>query len=392
MPPSIFYNTQNNPDKEQKSLQSTPIFSIIIPTYNVESYIARCLEFCINQTLREIEILVIDDCGSDSSIHIAQDYADKDSKIRIIKNPKNLGTFGARLTGIKSALGLYTIFLDADDYLAPNACEIIYRQALKSKINTQNTIQSLENLPDIIHFHPTYQSAKNASPIANILHKMRYILPTRFSKKPLQNHQIAQNFFLKSYHFPKFTLWDKCYKTTLIKQILPFMEDFIPLKLTMAEDMLKFFVIVALAQSYVSINKRLYIYCLNSSSITQNLRAKDKKIADLAHIVKALPDLADKLRAYNPLMPQIAQRLCNNLIALMLLESRFEPTLSSLQTTINQFLISLDSSYWVNSKLFSTLKDRPYLHACVLSLNYWNRCLTWIRIIVYLGSFGKVKI
>ncbi|SQC36227.1 putative beta-1,3-galactosyltransferase [Helicobacter fennelliae] len=54
-----------------------PLISIVIPTFNVESYIARCLESCINQTLHDIEILIIDDCGSDDSIAIARDYAKK---------------------------------------------------------------------------------------------------------------------------------------------------------------------------------------------------------------------------------------------------------------------------------------------------------------------------
>lgn len=110
---------------ELESMQKNPTFSIIIPTYNVERYIVCCLESCIHQTFSDIEILVIDDCGNDKSIEIAKTYANRDSRISIIHNPHNLGTFASRLEGIKYAQGYYTLMLDADDYLVPNACKIL---------------------------------------------------------------------------------------------------------------------------------------------------------------------------------------------------------------------------------------------------------------------------
>ncbi|MDY2823814.1 MAG: glycosyltransferase family 2 protein [Helicobacter sp.] len=110
---------------ELESMQKNPTFSIIIPTYNVERYIARCLESCIHQTFGDIEILVIDDCGNDKSIEIAKTHANRDLRISIIHNPHNLGIFASRLEGIKYAQGHYTLMLDADDYLVPNACEIL---------------------------------------------------------------------------------------------------------------------------------------------------------------------------------------------------------------------------------------------------------------------------
>ena len=67
--------------------------SIIIPVYNVEKYISECLDSCINQTLQDIEIIIVDDCGSDKSIDIVKEYAKKDSRIKIIKNNQNKGLF-----------------------------------------------------------------------------------------------------------------------------------------------------------------------------------------------------------------------------------------------------------------------------------------------------------
>ncbi|BEK33830.1 hypothetical protein B11447_12720 [Campylobacter jejuni] len=88
-----------------------PKISIILPTFNVEKYITKALESCINQTFKDIEIIVVDDCGSDKSIDIAKEYAKKDERIKIIHNEENLGTFAARNNGVKAAGGgVYYVF------------------------------------------------------------------------------------------------------------------------------------------------------------------------------------------------------------------------------------------------------------------------------------------
>ena len=99
------------------------LISIILPTYNVEKYIARALNSCINQSFKDIEIIVVDDCGSDNSIAIAKEYALKDERIKIIHNEKNLGLLRARYEGAKASNSQYIMFLDPDDYLELKACE-----------------------------------------------------------------------------------------------------------------------------------------------------------------------------------------------------------------------------------------------------------------------------
>ena len=170
-------------------MSHTPAFSIIIPTYNAQSSIARALESCIKQSFNEIEILVIDDCGSDDSVRIAQAYALRDCRISIHHNPRNLGLFQTRLAGERVAKGAYILCLDADDYLTPTACERAYEAAQKS-VSDATTLQSL---PDIVHFKARYQGSKNASLLENLKHKARYILPTQWSAKPLRDSEIAHN-------------------------------------------------------------------------------------------------------------------------------------------------------------------------------------------------------
>lgn len=100
-----------------------PEISIILPSYNVEKYISKALESCINQSFKDIEILVVDDCGTDASISIAKEYAKKDERIRIIHNKENLKLLRARYEGVKVARAKYVMFLDPDDYLELNTCE-----------------------------------------------------------------------------------------------------------------------------------------------------------------------------------------------------------------------------------------------------------------------------
>lgn len=98
-------------------------FSIIIPVYNVEAYIQRCLDSVLNQSFKDFEIIVVDDCGEDCSIRIVQDYTSKFSQIKIVRNPYNKGPMISRQNGWNAARGEYVIFIDGDDTLPKNALE-----------------------------------------------------------------------------------------------------------------------------------------------------------------------------------------------------------------------------------------------------------------------------
>ena len=90
--------------------------SIIIPVYNTEKYITRCLQSILAQTYQDFEIIIVDDGSSDNSINICKEYAMKSSKIRIIQI-ENSGLSVARNIGIKNAKGNYICFIDSDDYI-----------------------------------------------------------------------------------------------------------------------------------------------------------------------------------------------------------------------------------------------------------------------------------
>jgi glycosyltransferase involved in cell wall biosynthesis len=111
-----------------------PEFSLIIPVYNTQKYLAECLESCVNQTFSDIEIICVNDCSPDESYKILEEYAKKDKRIRIITHTKNLGLGGgrARNTGIQTANGEYSWFIDSDDSIARDACEILHQEIIKT--------------------------------------------------------------------------------------------------------------------------------------------------------------------------------------------------------------------------------------------------------------------
>ena len=105
-----------------------PSVSVIVPVYNIEQYIGKCLDSIIGQTLKEIEIIVVDDGSTDDSSRIIDRYARTDSRIVAI-HKTNGGVVSARNCGIAQATGLYILFVDGDDHLAPDACERLLRKA-----------------------------------------------------------------------------------------------------------------------------------------------------------------------------------------------------------------------------------------------------------------------
>jgi len=100
-----------------------PEISVIIPFYNVERYIDQCLWSVRNQTLKNIEIICVDDCSQDNSRKIVQKHLNDDHRIKLVIHENNLGLGGARNTAIRMAKADYIASVDSDDYMMPNMLE-----------------------------------------------------------------------------------------------------------------------------------------------------------------------------------------------------------------------------------------------------------------------------
>lgn len=103
-----------------------PAISIVVPAYNKEPYIKQCMDSLINQTLKNIEIIVVDDASTDNTLQILRDYEKKDSRVKIIAKALNGGLHMARKTAVKATSGDYVLFVDADDEIELKTCEVLY--------------------------------------------------------------------------------------------------------------------------------------------------------------------------------------------------------------------------------------------------------------------------
>lgn len=108
--------------------------SVIRPVYNVENYLEEYLNSAVNQTLKEIEIIAINDGSTDCSLEILNKYKSKYKNFSII-NQENRGLSGARNSGLRVSKGKYVYFLDSDDYINKDAMEICYKEAEKDKLD-----------------------------------------------------------------------------------------------------------------------------------------------------------------------------------------------------------------------------------------------------------------
>ena len=100
--------------------------SVIIPVYNVEKYLEECLNSIVNQTFKDIEIICVNDCSTDNSLSILEEYAKKDNRIKIINLKQNIKQGGARNKGLDIAQGEYIMFVDSDDYIETDTIEYFY--------------------------------------------------------------------------------------------------------------------------------------------------------------------------------------------------------------------------------------------------------------------------
>lgn len=113
------------------------LISVVIPIYNVEKYLRKCVDSIINQTYKNLEIILVDDESPDNCPMICDEYKKKDSRIKVI-HQKNKGLSGARNSGIDIATGKYIVFHDSDDTLEFNAIEILYNNL--KKYNTKISV------------------------------------------------------------------------------------------------------------------------------------------------------------------------------------------------------------------------------------------------------------
>lgn len=133
--------------------------SIIIPIYNVEQFLNQCLDSVINQTYTNLEIICVNDCSSDGSLKIIENYAAKDERIKIIDKTNNEGLSAARNSGIDIATGEYLYFLDSDDWIDLDYIEKMVNAIKNSDVDIviASGVISEKETSGIKYNHPSFK-------------------------------------------------------------------------------------------------------------------------------------------------------------------------------------------------------------------------------------------
>ena len=240
---------------------TNPKVSVIIPCYNTEKYLANCLDSVINQTYKNLEIIVVDDCSPDNSSTILEKYKQLDERIIILRHEKNEGLFQVRLTGIKHATGDYVCFVDSDDEISIDWIRLLVTETLKetADIVVGNTV-NVED--DWKHY---FNNSINF---------------TKF-KKPLENSEILSKFFEQKgacYHWH--TIWNKLYSIELWQAALPYLEKQTK-HLIMTEDIAFTVVLFYFAKKLVFKDCDCYFYYKRKGASTDNTPNETKLVSTL---------------------------------------------------------------------------------------------------------------
>lgn len=208
-----------------------PLLSIIVPAFNIENYISRCLESLINQNYKNIEIIVVDDGSKDKTGEIIDGYAKKDSRIKFI-HKKNEGVSIARNTGIDIAKGHYIGFVDGDDTVDKEMFEILiknvvdynadishcgYKMVFPSRIdyyyNTENIIiqNNYDGLEGLL------KADKIEPGLCNKIYKANLFNDFRLNPNIKYNEDLLANFYLFK-RSTKSVFYDKCMYNYIIRK------------------------------------------------------------------------------------------------------------------------------------------------------------------------------
>lgn len=225
----------------QRNINIDVKFSILVPVYNTEEYLTQCIESVINQSYKNWELILIDDGSTDKSGGICDFYAEQNQKIEVYHNI-NHGLIYSRRYAIEKASGEYYIFLDSDDYLTPDALQIIYNKAQKYKCDC--IIYNINRVTDgkIVERYPEEKEAL----ICN-------------------KRELYKKCFFDAGYNP---MCRKAVKATVFQGI-DYSHYF---HIKYAEDLLQSIEIVKYSQTVLFIPEYLYNYRMNSASITQTIK------------------------------------------------------------------------------------------------------------------------
>jgi len=234
---------------------SDTLVTVVIPVYKVEKYLDRCINSVVAQTYRNLEIILVDDGSPDRCPQMCDDWAEKDSRIRVI-HKENQGLGMARNTGIEHARGAYICFFDSDDYIAPNTIELAYNLARKESADLVvfgTTEVGNSALASKVRTYNLPQWVYVGSEVQEVL------LPQMVGSSPLPGSSLKL----------RLSAWCVLYSLSLINRAN---WRFVSEREIISEDVYSLLRLYAHVRKVAILPMALYFYCENGTSLSRSYR------------------------------------------------------------------------------------------------------------------------
>lgn len=246
-----------------------PLISIIMPVYNAARYMDYSIDSILNQSLKDIELICVNDASTDGSLKKLKEYQKKDKRIKIVNNSVNTGPGVSRNNGIKKARGEFVCFVDSDDWLEKDACERLYKTAIKEKA-------------DVVFIKP----------------KFVFTDKVVLDKRLLTKEDLKENkrVFLKTIRRKvAWAPWSKMVKKELIEKHKIYFPN-----IYVSEDMDFSYKVVYYAKKIAVEEKYLYNYFLHEGSLTSYSNA-ERRINNYFESIKLLKKFLKEKKIFEKL-------------------------------------------------------------------------------------------
>lgn len=261
--------------KENKKL------SIIVPVYNAEKYMEKCLDRLLEQSYKNIEIIIVNDCSQGNCEDIAEKYKKIDDRVKYIKHEKNKGLFQARITGSSIATGDYIAFLDSDDYVS-----IDYYRTLMNNIQENNSDIAMGNM--VLEYDDGRREIYNL-----------------FDTKHLNlagEDCLEQYFEQEGLSFDWHIIWNKIYKMEIWKKALKHYKN-ITTHLLMTEDFAFSTVLFYYARRLTKVSNDCVFYCKHETTSTSikdlTFKKFNKNISDITTSFNFVENFLKEVNSYD---------------------------------------------------------------------------------------------
>ncbi|MBU3159854.1 glycosyltransferase [Clostridium frigoris] len=311
------------------------VISIIVPVYKVEKYLDRCVQSLINQTCKNIEIILVDDGSTDNCPDICDGYVERDTRIKVI-HKTNGGLSDARNAGIREATGEYILFVDSDDYINLDTCE-------------QFVLTIDDNVPDIVVGNAKSIENKNTSNIQhNFIASRKVVTGKQYLKAELKSRTMYMMAWLNMYNRVFILNNNLEFKVGLLHED----EEFTPRAFLKAEKI-------------ISTDIVFYNYVIREDSITTT----KNKAKNAEHLMRTCKELE---LIYNEIEDAELRRLL-------------------MDSLVNKFL-SIFQAAGLHRKEYSYLVDKSFLRGKEYTIRNKLRVALFIfnkKIYYYVNKFGK---